>query len=68
VLKALYCVAPWCLQRGATSEAGEEVGPPGPRGFLIEVSANIVVKAGNYASEFYPSSSPLAARGLPLLL
>jgi hypothetical protein len=32
VLEALYYVAPWCLQRGATSEAGEEVGPPGPRG------------------------------------
>jgi hypothetical protein len=32
VIEALYCVAPWCLQRGATSEAGEEVGPPGPRG------------------------------------
>jgi hypothetical protein len=30
VLEALYCVAPWCLQRGATSEAGEEAGPPGP--------------------------------------
>jgi hypothetical protein len=32
VLGALYCVAPWCLQRGATNEAGEEAGPPGPRG------------------------------------
>jgi hypothetical protein len=32
VLGALYCVAPWCLQRGATSEVGEETGPPGPRG------------------------------------
>jgi hypothetical protein len=32
VLGALYCVAPWCLQRGATSEAGEEAGPLGPRG------------------------------------
>jgi hypothetical protein len=29
-LKALYCVAPWCLQRGATSVAGEEERPPGP--------------------------------------
>jgi hypothetical protein len=29
-LKALYCVAPLCLQRGATSVAGEEVRPPGP--------------------------------------
>jgi hypothetical protein len=32
VLGALYCVAPWCSQRGVTSEAGEEVRPPGPRG------------------------------------
>jgi hypothetical protein len=32
VLGALYCTAPWCLQRGATSVAGEEAGPPGPRG------------------------------------
>jgi hypothetical protein len=32
VLELLYCVAPWCLQRGATSEVGEEVDPPGPRG------------------------------------
>jgi hypothetical protein len=45
VLEALYCVAPWCLQRRATSEAGEEVEPPGPRGLLTEASANIVVKA-----------------------
>jgi hypothetical protein len=30
--RALYYGAPWCLQRGATSEAGEEAGPPGPRG------------------------------------
>jgi hypothetical protein len=32
VLEALYCVALWCLKRGDTSEAGEEAGPPGPRG------------------------------------
>jgi hypothetical protein len=32
VLEALYCVAPWCLQRWATSEAGEEAGPTGPGG------------------------------------
>jgi hypothetical protein len=30
VLEALYCVATWCLQRGATSKAGEEERPPGP--------------------------------------
>jgi hypothetical protein len=29
MLEALYCAALWCLQRGATSVAGEE-GPPGP--------------------------------------
>jgi hypothetical protein len=33
------------LAEGATSEAGEEAGPQGPRGFLIEASANIGVKA-----------------------
>jgi hypothetical protein len=30
VLGALYCVAPLCLQRGATSKAGEEEKPPSP--------------------------------------
>jgi hypothetical protein len=30
VLEALYCVAPWCLQRGATSKAREEEEPPSP--------------------------------------
>jgi hypothetical protein len=29
-LEVLYCVAPWCLQRGATSMVGEEEEPPGP--------------------------------------
>jgi hypothetical protein len=29
-LEVLYCIAPWCLQRGATSVAGEEEEPPGP--------------------------------------
>jgi hypothetical protein len=29
-LEVLYCVAPYCLQRGATSKAGEEEWPPGP--------------------------------------
>jgi hypothetical protein len=29
-LEALYCVVSWCLQRGATSVAGEEGEPPGP--------------------------------------
>jgi hypothetical protein len=42
VLESLYYAAPWCLQRGATSEAGEKAEPPGPRGFVIEASANIV--------------------------
>jgi hypothetical protein len=44
VLGALYCVASWCLRRGATSEAGEEVGPPVPE-VLIGASAIIVVKS-----------------------
>jgi hypothetical protein len=34
VLEALYCVAPWCLQREATSEVGEKAEPPGPIGVL----------------------------------
>jgi hypothetical protein len=29
-LGVLCCVAPLCLQRGATSKAGEEEKPPGP--------------------------------------
>jgi hypothetical protein len=29
-LVVLYCKAPWCSSRGATSEAGEEEEPPGP--------------------------------------
>jgi hypothetical protein len=29
-INALYCEAPLCLQRGATSVAGEEEEPPGP--------------------------------------
>jgi hypothetical protein len=32
VLGALYCIPPCSQRGGATSEAGEEVGPPGPRG------------------------------------
>jgi hypothetical protein len=51
---------------GATSEAGEEVGPPGPRGFLIEASANIVVKAKSMRVSAI--RRPPTARGLPLLL
>jgi hypothetical protein len=34
VLIALYCVALWCFQRGATSKVGEEAGPPGPSGVI----------------------------------
>jgi hypothetical protein len=63
VLGALYCVAPWCLQRDATSEAGEEAGPPG------QASANIEVKGERRVS--VPSVSVAlspAAGGLPLLL
>jgi hypothetical protein len=54
------------LAEGATSEAGEEVGPPGPRGLLIEASANIVVKAESMRVSAI--CRPLAARGLPLFL
>jgi hypothetical protein len=43
-----------------------KVRTPGPRGLLIEASANIVVKAeGMRVSAIH---RPLAARGLPLLL
>jgi hypothetical protein len=35
---------------------GEEAGPPGPRGFLIEASSNIVVKAGSVRVCLLPSS------------
>jgi hypothetical protein len=66
VLEALYCVAPWFLQRGATSKAGEEAEPPGPRGFSIEASANIAVKAESVRMSAI--RRPPAARGLPLLL
>jgi hypothetical protein len=65
VLSALYCLAPWCLERGATSEAGEEVGPPGLE-VLIEASVNIVVKEES-VQVIAVRRSP-AARGLPLLL
>jgi hypothetical protein len=65
-LGALYCVAPWCLQRGATSHAGEEGKPPGPWG-LIEtrcqycgcgrkragVSRSVVPRGQGTASSFY---------------
>jgi hypothetical protein len=60
----LCCIV--VLVEGATSEAGEEAEPPGPRGFLIEASANIVVKAESV--QVSALRRPLAARGLPLLL
>jgi hypothetical protein len=43
VLEALYCVAPWCLQRGATSERERRRTLQVPE-VLIEAGANIVVK------------------------
>jgi hypothetical protein len=54
------------LAEGATSEAGEEAEPSGPRGFLIEASANIVVKAESVRVNVV--RRPPTARGLPLLL
>jgi hypothetical protein len=54
------------LAEGATSEAGEEAEPPGPRGLLIEVRANIVVKVESVRVSVI--RRPPAARGLPLLL
>jgi hypothetical protein len=37
---ALYCDAPWCSYREATSEVGEEEMPPSPY-WMIEANANI---------------------------
>jgi hypothetical protein len=54
------------LVEGATSEVGEDARLPGPRGFLIEESANIVVKAESVRVSAI--RRPPAARGLPLLL
>jgi hypothetical protein len=62
VLDALYCVAPLFLQRGATSEVGEEAGPPCPRG-VIEASANTMVK--EVSTCVCSLSSLSAARALP---
>jgi hypothetical protein len=44
VVCSKHCIAfaPWCLQRGATSETEEKAEPPGPRGFVIEANADIV--------------------------
>jgi hypothetical protein len=64
VLEALYCVAPWCLQRGATSEAGEEADPPGPRG-TDGAKCQYRGEGGKRASVRYRSPPD---RGLSLLL
>jgi hypothetical protein len=53
VLEALYCAAPWCLQRVATSVAGEETMPPGPRG-LIEARCQYRGEGGKRVSVRYP--------------
>jgi hypothetical protein len=69
VVCSRHCIAlhhDACRGGGATSEAEEEAGPPGPRGFLIEASANIVVKAESMRVSAI--RRPLAARGPPLLL
>jgi hypothetical protein len=44
-LVALYCKAPWCSERGATSKEGEEEKPPSPCE-LIEANANILGEGG----------------------
>jgi hypothetical protein len=65
VLEALYCVAPWCLQRGLQARRERRPGLQVPE-VVIEASANIMVK-----TESVPVSvvcHPLVARGLPLLL
>jgi hypothetical protein len=66
VLEALYCVAPGACRGGATSKAGEEAEPLGPRGFSIEASANIAVKAESMRMSVI--RRPPTARGLPLIL
>jgi hypothetical protein len=60
VLEALYCTAPWCLKRGATSEAGEEAVPPGPWG-LIKVRCQYRGEDRKHVSVRSPSS--LYSRG-----
>jgi hypothetical protein len=44
VLGALYCVAPWCLQRGLQARRERRSILQVPE-VLIEASANIMVKA-----------------------
>jgi hypothetical protein len=51
------------LARGATNEEGEEVGPPGPRCFSIEASANIAAKAESVRASAI--RRPPAARDCP---
>jgi hypothetical protein len=51
---------------GAKSKAGEEAEPLGPRGFSIEASANIAVKAESMRMSVI--RRPPTARGLPLIL
>jgi hypothetical protein len=65
VLGALYCVAPWCLQRGLQARWERRPGLQVPE-VLIEASANIVVKAGSVRERAL--CRPPAAGGLPLLL
>jgi hypothetical protein len=59
VLGALYCVAPWCLQRGLQAKR-ERRSSLQVLEVLIEASANIVVKA--------ESVQVIAARCPPLRL
>jgi hypothetical protein len=65
VLGALYCGAPWCLQRGLLARRERRLVLQVPE-LLIEASANIVVKAESM--QVSAVRRPPAAGGLPLLL
>jgi hypothetical protein len=66
VLEALYCVAPWCLQRGLQAKRERRPSLQVPEVYRIEASANIVVKAESV--RVCVVRRPPAARGLPFLL
>jgi hypothetical protein len=65
VLGALYCLHRGARRGVATSVAGEEAWPPGPRG-LIEASAKIVEKTESVRVFAIRRPVPLTAGGSPL--
>jgi hypothetical protein len=65
VLGALYCVAPWCLQRGLQARRERRRSGLQVPEVLIEASANIVVKMESV--QVCVVRRPPAAWGLPLL-